>query len=108
VTGKIKSVLTQLDRLGAAVDGAGDGDELKRRVILFEWVSSVLRERMYVLTKPRALEGIKDELLEISYWCNAPDYERNETDIRTICGLAEALRDAIVEYQVRTKLEAPH
>jgi len=46
--------------------------------------------------------------LEISDRCNAPDYERNETDIRAVCELAEALRDAIVEYQVRTSLEVPY
>jgi len=50
VTEKIKSVLARLDRLGAAVDDAGDGDELKRRVIVFEQVSSILHERTSVLT----------------------------------------------------------
>ena len=36
MTGRIKSVLARLDRLGAAVDDEGDDDELKRCVILFE------------------------------------------------------------------------
>jgi len=108
VTGRIKSVLARLDRLGAAVDDAGDGNESKRRAILFESVFSVLHERTSVLTHPRALEGIRDELLEISDRCNAPEYERNKADVRAVCELAEALRDAIVEYQVRTKLKVPH
>jgi len=46
--------------------------------------------------------------LEIFDRCNVPDYERNEADIRAVCELAEALRDAVVEYQVRTGLEVPH
>jgi len=36
VTGKIKSVLARLDRLGAAADDAGDGNRLGRRATLFE------------------------------------------------------------------------
>jgi len=50
VTGRIKYVLSRLDRLGAAVDNAGDGNEPKQRAILFESVFSVLRGRMSVLT----------------------------------------------------------
>jgi len=50
MTRRIKSILARLDRFGAAVDNAGDGDELNRRVILFERVSSVLHERTSVLT----------------------------------------------------------
>jgi len=40
--------------------------------------------------------------------CNAHDYERSEADTRAVCELAEALRDAVVEYQVRTSLEVPY
>ena len=50
MTGRIKSVLARLDRLGTAVDDAGDGNESKRRAILFESVFSVLNERTSVLT----------------------------------------------------------
>ena len=38
---KIKSVLARLDRLGAVVDGVGDG-ELNQHVILFKCVPSTL------------------------------------------------------------------
>jgi len=44
----------------------------------------------------------------VSDRCNAVGYKRNEADIRAVCELAEALRDTIVEYQVRTNLEEPH
>ena len=40
--------------------------------------------------------------------CNAVGYKKNEADIRAVCELAEALRDAIIDYQVRTGLEVPH
>jgi len=57
VTGRIKSILARLDRLGAAVDNAGDGNELKRRAILFESVFSVLHERTFVLTSSQSSRG---------------------------------------------------
>jgi len=74
---------------------------------LSEYPSSFTSERLY-LPHPRALEGIRDELLEISDRCDAPDYERNKADVRAVRELAETLRDAIVEYQVRTSPEVPH
>ena len=57
------------------------------------------------MTGPRALEGIKDELLALSGRTNATGYKRSEADIHAICELAEALRDAIVEYQVSAFIE---
>ena len=36
ITGKIKSVLAWLDRLGAAVNGVGNGGELEQQTILFK------------------------------------------------------------------------
>jgi class 3 adenylate cyclase len=44
--------------------------------------------------------------LVISSRADAVGYRRNEADIRAVCKLAEALRDAIVEYQVRVGLNA--
>jgi len=38
----------------------------------------------------------------------AASYEKNEADLNAVCEFAEALRDAIVEYQVRTGLKARH
>lgn len=61
-----------------------------------------------MLTHPRALEGIKDELLTLSDRTNTTGYKRSEADIYAVCELAEALRDAIVEYQVRTTVEPSH
>ena len=59
-----------------------------------------------MLTLPRTLEGIKDELLVISDRLNAPGYRRNEADMRTVCDLAEVLRDTIVEFQVSVNLRS--
>jgi len=36
VTGRIKSVLARLDRLGVATDDTSDSNESRRRAILFE------------------------------------------------------------------------
>jgi len=46
--------------------------------------------------------------LAISERSNDASYKRSEADMDAVCELAEALRDSIVEYQVRTILEAPH
>ena len=59
-----------------------------------------------MLTLSRTLEGIKDELLIISDRLDAPGYQRNEADMRTVCDLAEMLRDTIVEFQVRINLRS--
>ena len=55
----------------------------------------------------RTLEGIKDGLLAISDCSSAAGYEENEADMHTVCNLADAIRDAIVEYQVRVNLKHP-
>ena len=45
--------------------------------------------------------------MAISDRSNAPGYQKNEADMRAVCELAEALRDAVVEYKVRINFEAP-
>ena len=60
--------------------------------------------KISVLTYHRALEGIKDELLAISNHSNTPGYQKSEADMRAVCELAEVLRDATIEYQVRVNL----
>jgi len=60
-----------------------------------------------MLTLSRTLEGVKDELLVISDHVNAPGYKRNEADMHSVCELAEILRDAIIEFQVRVNLGSP-
>jgi len=44
IKGKIASALARLDRLRAGAGATGDAEESKRRVTLFECVSSVCRE----------------------------------------------------------------
>ena len=45
--------------------------------------------------------------MAISDCSNTPGYQRNDADVHTVCKLAEALRDAIVEYQVGDDLRVP-
>ena len=59
------------------------------------------------MTSSRTLKDIENELLVISDHSNAVGYKRNEADMCVVCELADALRDAIVEYQVRVDLETP-
>ena len=60
-----------------------------------------------MLTLSRTLEGIKDELLAISDRLDSPGYQRDEKDMYIVCELAEMLRDAIIEFQVRINLWSP-
>jgi hypothetical protein len=53
---------------------------------------------------PSTLEGIKDELLSLSNRSSLAGYQQNEEDLCAVCELTEALRDAIVEYQVSIQL----
>jgi len=101
VQGKVGSVLARLARLNVGPESTvGGEDESKRRVILFECVSSVDCGRVSVLIYRRTLEGIKDELRPISERSSTVSYQENDADGRTVCELAEDLRDAIIEYQV--------
>jgi hypothetical protein len=59
---------------------------------------------MSILTHPRALGGIKNELLSLSNRSGVDGYQQNEEDLGAVGELAEALREAIVEYQVSTSL----
>ena len=43
----------------------------------------------------------------ISDRSNAAGYQKNEADLRAVCELAEGLRDAVVEYQVRVGFRTP-
>ena len=52
----------------------------------------------YINPHLRTLESIKDELFA--------GHQTNEADMHGICELAEMLRDAVVEYQVRFNLKA--
>ena len=41
----------------------------------------------------------------ISNQSNDAGYQRNEADMHAVCGLAEVLRDVIIDYQVCVNLE---
>ena len=98
--GKVESILQRLSRLKVEGSTVGDHRGEKRKVILFECVCWYIVSGYPHQYHPRALEGIKDELLLISERSSADGYEENDADIRAVCELAENLRDVIVEYQV--------
>jgi len=84
-------------------DTPRNADELRRRKRLFECVFSIHRGPP-TLTWYRVLEEIKDKLQLLSERPGAADYVENEGDVTAACDLADDLRDAIVEYQVSTKI----
>ena len=55
----------------------------------------------------RAFEGIKDQLQSLSERSSAAEYQDNEKDMQAVCGLAEDVRDAVVEYQVSQISQSP-
>ncbi|KAF9787378.1 hypothetical protein BJ322DRAFT_1019804 [Thelephora terrestris] len=83
VKAKIQSTLSWLGRLRVENSATGDEGGQKQQKILFG-----------------ALEGIKDQLQSLSWRTSAADYQENDQDIRAACGLAEDIRDAVVEYQL--------
>ena len=102
---KIESVRARLDRLGAEGDAARDAGEFKRRKSLFECVPYPPQTASSVNLISRTLEGIKDKLERLSERSTTSGRTENEGDMTTACDLADDLRDAIVEYQVRTDSE---
>ncbi|KAF9787455.1 hypothetical protein BJ322DRAFT_1019867 [Thelephora terrestris] len=83
VKAKIQSTLSWLGRLRVEDSATGDEGEKKQRNILFG-----------------TLEGIKDQLQSLSWRTSAADFQENDQDMRAACGLAEDIRDAVVEYQL--------
>ena len=79
-----------------------DEGGLKRKMMLFECVSLVQHKPLLALTLPRALEGIKGKLESILERTSAVEYQENDADKHAISQLAEDVRDAVIEYQVRS------
>jgi len=90
-----------LDRLGEGGDVARNPDEFVRRKNLYECVSSVHHNLTSCLTDLRALEEIKSKLQLVSEGSAAAEGVEKEGSMTAVCDLADDLRDAIVEYQVR-------
>ena len=95
----------RLDRLGEELDVARNADEFVRRKTLYECVSSLCRNQTSHLTDLRALEGIKNKLQLLSECPAGAEGVEKEGNRTAVCDLADDLRDAIVEYQVRNNTE---
>ena len=52
----------------------------------------------------RTLEEIKDELGSMLERTSAVGYQETDADVHTVGKLAEDVRDAVIEYQVRPHL----
>ena len=101
---KTESTLARLGRLTVESGPAKDKGELKRKMILFEYVGATHHEPESALTPCRSLEEIKDELRSTLERTSAVGYKETDADARTVGGLAEDVRDAVIEYQVRPHL----
>ena len=101
---KTESTLARLGRLTVEGSTPKDKGKSKRKMILFEYVAATHHEPVPALIPCRALEGIKDELHSILERTSAVGYKENDADLHKVGELAEDVRDAVIEYQVRPHL----
>ena len=47
---------------------------------------------------------MKDQLQLVLEGSNAAEYKENDTDLHTVCKLAEDVRDVVIDYQVSSNL----
>ena len=81
-----------------------DKGESKRRMILFEYVAATHHDPVPALIPCRTLEEIKDELQSMLERTSAVGYKETDADVHTVGELAEDVRDAVIEHQVRPHL----
>ena len=101
---KTESTLARLGRFTVEGGTAKDKGELKRKMILFEYVGATQHEPVPALIPCRTLEEIKDELRSMLERTSAVGYKETDADVHTVGELAEDVRDAVIEYQVSPDL----
>ena len=100
---KLDSATARLDRLRLQDDdgdGLSDEDGHKRRVKLFKWVFRVNYNVSSCLLFASALRMIGDTGNVLYNRINTEDYKESQDDIEAVSGIAEDIRDALLDYQV--------
>ena len=100
---KLDSATARLDRL-CLQDNSGNGlwdeDEDKQRAKLFKWVFGVNYNPSSCLLFTSALRMIRDTGNVLYSRINTEDYKESQDDIEAVSGIAENIRDALLDYQV--------
>ena len=99
---KLASVIARLDRLCSEdnEDIVWDENENRRRSKLFEWVAGINSKSPSRQPCPSTLQLIKDNGNALCDRVNTQGYEECQGDILAASGIAEDIRDALLEYQV--------
>ena len=98
---KLDSARARLDRLRLQDDdGFWDGNGHEQLVKLFEWVFGInysLPSRSFSISTLRRIRDIGNVLYNR---ISTEGYEESQDDIQTASGIAEDIRDALLDYQV--------
>jgi len=81
-------------------DGLWDGNGHEKRAKLFEWVFGVnynLPSRSFFVSTLRLIRDTGKVLYDR---VNIEDYKESQDDIQAVSGIAEDIRDALLDYQV--------
>ena len=94
--------MARLDRLCLQDDDDGPWDENrhKQQAKLFEWVLGInykLPSRSFSIS---TLRPIKDTGIVLYNRMNTEGYKESQDDIQAVAGIAEDIRDALLDYQV--------
>ena len=99
---RLDSAMARLDRLCLQDDDDGPWDENrhKQRAKLFEWVLGInykLPSRSFSTSTLRLIRDVGDVLYNRM---NTEGYEESPDDIQAVSGIAEDIRDTLLDYQV--------
>ena len=99
---KLDSAMTRLNRLYLQDDNAGywDENEHEQRVKLFQWVFRINHSLLSRSFSPRTLRLIRDTGKKLYNRMNTEGYKESRDDIEAVSGIAEEIRDALLDYQV--------
>ena len=100
---KLDSAVARLDRLCLQDDDGDrlwDEDEDKQRAKLFKWVFGVNHSLLSCLLFTSALRMIRDTGNVLYNRINTEGYKESRDDIEVVSGIAEDIRDALLDYQV--------
>ena len=99
---KLDSAMVRLHRLCSQEDDDGIWDENghEQRAKLFEWVFGINYNLPSCSFSTRTLRLIGDTGNVLYNHMNTEDYKVSQDDIQAVSGIAEDVRDALLDYQV--------
>ena len=99
---RLDSAMARLDLLCSQDEDAGLLDETqhKQRAKLFEWVFRISHNLLSRSFSTSTLRLIKDAGNVLYNRINTEGYKESQDDIQAVSGIAEDIRDALLDYQV--------